>query len=56
MVGYLFVLYKVDKPRKKVRAVLSVRFQYFSKWGTIGLLPSNIPHKFHYGNQQSIYP
>ena len=27
MVGYLFVLYKVDKPRKKVRAVLSVRFQ-----------------------------
>ena len=26
IVGYLFVLYKVDKPRKKVRTVGSVRF------------------------------
>ena len=27
MVGYFFVLYKGNKARKKVRAVLSVRFQ-----------------------------
>ena len=40
MVGYLFVLYKVDKPRKKVRTVTSVKFKYFSKWGTTELLPS----------------
>ena len=43
MVDYLVVLYKVDKPRKKVRAVASVRFQLFSKFGSIGLLLSHIP-------------